>query len=230
MIRLTPDATKQKPWQPGVSQFYPPHVHPERPNEATNSFAGRGTNRTFYLPRLAREFYQGDAVVHWTMPMALRGTGWLDDTFHAHFREIMLHAGSREALLCPTYCLMPDHIHLIWMGLRRDTDQRNGMKFLREHLGSALHPHRFQHQAHDHVLREQERQQGAFARTCFYLIDNARAAGLVSRATDWRFTGAVVPGYPALHPLEKDFWPLFWKIHAGARAADAGQIKRPRVS
>jgi hypothetical protein len=34
----------------------------------------------------------------------------------------------------------------------------------------------------------------------------------------------------ALHPLKEDFWPLFWKIHAGARAADAGQIKRPPIS
>jgi hypothetical protein len=37
------------------------------------------------------------------------------------------------------------------------------MKFLREHLGPALCPHRFQHQAHDHVLREEERTRGAFA-------------------------------------------------------------------
>ena len=125
---------------------------------------------------------------------------------------------------------MPDHIHLIWMGLRRDTDQRNGMKFLREHLGSALRAHRFQHQAHDHVLREQERQRGAFAGTCFYVIDNARTDGLVAQAKDWPFSGAIVPGYPALHPLEEDFWPLFWKIYAAARAPDAGQIKRSLIS
>jgi putative transposase len=163
------------------------------------------------------------------MPMALRGAGWLNGSFHAHFREIMLHVAAREGLLCPTYCLMPDHIHIIWMGLRRDTDQRNGMKFLREHLGSALLPHRFQHQAHDHVLREKERQRGAFARTCFYVIDNARAVELVAQAKDWPFAGAIVPGFPKLHPLEEDFWPLFWKIYATARAADTGQIKRPPI-
>jgi len=99
---------------------------------------GQGTNRTFHLPRLPREYYQGDAVVHWTLPIAMRGTGWLDESFHTHFREIMLHASAREGLFCPTYCLMPDHLHLVWMGLRLDTDQRNGMKFLRAHLGPFL--------------------------------------------------------------------------------------------
>ena len=42
----------------------------------------------------------------------------------------MLHAAAREGLFCPVYCLMPDHLHLVWMGLRLDTDQLNGMAFL----------------------------------------------------------------------------------------------------
>jgi putative transposase len=57
--------------------------------------SGLGANRSFYLPRLPEEYYQADAVVHWTMPIALRGTGWLNEAFHAHFREIMLHAAAR---------------------------------------------------------------------------------------------------------------------------------------
>src|SRR5215213_5853056 len=138
-----------------------------------NQFDGSDTNRSFYLQRLPREYYQADAVIHWSMPIALRGTGWLNDAFHAHFREIMLHAAAREGLFCPTYCLMPDHIHQVWMGFRRDTDQRNGMKFLREHVGKLLRPHRFQHQPHDHVLREEQRKKQAFSKVCFYVIDNA---------------------------------------------------------
>ena len=192
-----------------------------------NRLLGRGTNRSFYLPRLPREYYQGDAVVHWTMAVALRGTGWLNETFHARFREVMLHAAAREGLFCPTYCLMPDHIHLVWMGLRRDADQRHGMKFLREHVGKLLHPHRFQHQPHDHVLREEQRRKQAFSKVCFYVIDNARVAELVKHPKDWPFAGAVVPGYPELHPLEEGFWPLFWKLYLAARAPDAGDIKRP---
>ena len=202
----------------------------EPPDDEQRRFLGQGTNRRFYLPRLPREYYQGDAVVHWTMPIALRGTGWLNEIFHAGFREVLLHAAAREGLFCPTYCLMPDHIHLVWMGLRRDSDQRNGMKFLREHVGKLLPSHCFQHQPHDHVLREEERKRVAFRKVCFYVIDNARVAELVTHPKDWLFAGAVVPGYPDLHPLEEDFWPLFWKLYLATRAPDAGTIKRPPIS
>ena len=130
-------------------------------------------NRAFYLPRLPREYYQGDAVVHWTLPISHRRRGWLNERFQAAFRELMLHSAAREGLFCPTYCLMPDHLHLVWMGLRLDSDQLNGMAFLRTHLKPKLAPQKFQHQPHDHVLKEEERKRNAFAKVCFYIIDNA---------------------------------------------------------
>src|SRR4051812_34867357 len=111
-------------------------------------------SRGHFLPRLPREFYQGDAVVHWTLTVFDQKTGWLNDSFHRQFRELMLHVAAREGLFCPTYCLMPNHVHLIWMGLRFDTDQKNGMAFLRTYLEPHLAPHKFQPQAHDHVLSE----------------------------------------------------------------------------
>ena len=65
-----------------------------------------------HLPRLAPEFYRGFAVVQWTITLERRATGWLDDLFHLHFRELMLHAGAREGLFCPAYVLMPDHLQI----------------------------------------------------------------------------------------------------------------------
>jgi REP element-mobilizing transposase RayT len=184
----------------------------------------------FTCPAFRVSTIKATPVVHWTMPIAWRGTGWLNAAYHARFREAMLHAAAREGLVCPTYCLMPDHIHLVWMRLHRRTDQLTGMKFLREHLGKALTPHRFQHQAHDHVLRQEQRKRQAFRRVCFYVIDNCRVAGLVERPADWPHAGAIVPGYPALHPLQNGFWPLFWRIYLGAREADAGDIQRPPLN
>jgi hypothetical protein len=70
--------------------------------------------------------------VQWTITFERRATGWLDDLFYLHFRELP-SMPLREASL-PVYVLMPDHLHLIWMGLRVDSDQRNAMKFLRKHL------------------------------------------------------------------------------------------------
>jgi putative transposase len=193
----------------------------------SNQFAGQGTNRHFYLPRLPREHYQGDAVVHWTLPVSLRQRGWLGERFHAGFREIMLHTAAREGLFCPTYCLMPDHLHLVWMGLRLDSDQLNGMSFLRTHLEPKLAPQKFQHQAHDHVLKAEERRRSAFASVCHYDLENPVRAELAKHPAEWPFMGTVVPGYPKLHPLRDDFWPLFWRLYAQAKHPDAGNIRRP---
>ena len=165
-----------------------------------------------YLPRLCREFYQADAVVFWTLPVHDRKTGWLNERFHGIFRETMLHAASREGLICPAYCLMPDHIHLVWMGLKTSTDQRTAMKFLRIHLAAALKPFQFQHQAYDHVLIEEERMKSKFVSACVeYVLLNPLKAELVTKPYEWPFLGAVVPGYPACHPYSENYWPWFWQ-------------------
>jgi putative transposase len=175
-----------------------------------------------YLPRLKPEFYRGDAVVHWTLTIFDRGQGWLNDLFHARFRELLVHVCAREGLLCPCYCLMPDHLHLIWMGLRADTDQRNGMTFLRTYSEPLLAPHRFQPQPHDHVFGDEERRRGSFAQHCSYILQNPVRAALVPVAEAWTFSGAIVVGYPKLNPLGENFWPLFWKLYETSRDPDAG--------
>ncbi len=182
-----------------------------------------------YLPRLRREFYEGDAVVFWTLPVAHRAQGWLNDSFHGAFREMTLHSAAREGLLCPAYCLMPDHLHLVWMGLRRETNQRNGMKFFRAQLGAFLKSATFQHQAHDHVLTLAERQRSRFSVACSdYVLLNAYRAGLVKEPSDWPYQGAVVPGYPRVNPFEADFWPWFWKRYAEARGPGVEKRVLPR--
>ncbi|HXI70744.1 MAG TPA: hypothetical protein VNN22_10360 [Verrucomicrobiae bacterium] len=171
-----------------------------------------------YLPRLKREFYQADAVVFWTMPIHLRQRGWLNAPFHAAFREMQLHAAAREGLLCPAYCLMPDHLHFVWMGVRCDADQRNGIKFLRAQLGPFLKPAKFQHQPHDHVLTTAERQRQAFSLACAdYVLLNPLKAGLVKNPGDWAYLGAVIQGYPRLQVFDDDYWPWFWKHYAAVR-------------
>lgn len=160
--------------------------------------------------------------------------GWLNENFHHAFRELLLHACARERLFCPAYCLMPDHLHLIWLGTSLATDQLNGIKFFRTHLNRLLAGNflenrtaaktsqsqfppsigwKLQPQAHDHVLREEERKRGAFANVCFYILANPVRADLVKLETEWPFSGAIVPGYPDLYPFQEDYWDLFWKLY-----------------
>ena len=177
-----------------------------------------------HLPRLAPGFYQGDAVVFWTHTLKNRTKGWLTPTLHITFRELMLHAAARESLLCPIYVLMPDHLHLVWMGLSTKSDQRRATAFLRPRLSRLLAPHTLQHQAHDHVLREAERKQGAFAATCAYIAENPMRASLAESSSSWPFTGCIVPGYPDLNPLDTNYWDRFWKIHNALKTRGLGNI------
>jgi len=169
---------------------------------ATNSRDNETTPRPKpnYLPRLPHEFYEGDAVVLWTLTMFDRATGWLNASLHAKFREIMFHTMAREELVCPIYCLMPDHIHVVWMGLSRESDQFGGMAFLRTYLERELTPIKFQPQAHDHVLKDEERKRNAFAKVCSYVSENPVRAGFAARPSDWQF-GLFGSGIPEARPL-----------------------------
>jgi putative transposase len=164
-----------------------------------------------WLPRLEKAHYQGHAVVFWTFVVNQRRTGWLDSSFHARFREMMLHAMAREMLLCPVYVLMPDHLHFILAGTAPTSDQRKAISFLRTHL--KPHPAEWQNQAHDHVLREHEFERNAFQKTVHYILQNPVRANLENDSTAWPWLGCCIPGYPTLHPTMDSYWDKFWKIY-----------------
>lgn len=172
-----------------------------------------GFTRHTHLPRLPREFYRGTSAVLWTHAMQNRATGWLDTDFHAHFREILLHACHRFHLATPCYVLMPDHWHIVWMGLSDAADQWLATAFLRRHSKPPL-PATLQDRPHDHVLREEERRRGAFRAACHYVFENPQRARLCADWRQWPYVGSVVAGFPRLDPRETGFWELFWKIHS----------------
>lgn len=169
------------------------------------------------LPRLHRSAYQADAAVLWTHTIRDRATGWLDPVFHQGFREMLLHACAREKLLVPAYVLMPDHIHLVALGLDPASDQLKAMSFLRRYLEPRLALARFQPQAHDRALRESDRTRNAFRDSCGYVFANPVRAELASRGDDYPYTGCVLPGFPSLTPFQADYWPKFWRIYSGLR-------------
>ena len=180
-----------------------------------------------HLPRLPPEYYQGDAVVHWTLTSKQRGIDWSSHSIHREFRELVLHVAAREKLLCPVYCWMPDHLHLVWMGLHVESNQLNGMSFLRTYLARSLKPHHLQPQSHDHVLRTPQRRRGAFANACSYILANPVTDGLCATAEAWPFSGAILPGYPDVHPARDGFWKLFWELYGRMLDPSAGKVARP---
>ncbi len=171
-----------------------------------------------YLKRLPPETYRGQAYVHWSLTMEDRKTGWLIPIFYYKYREILTHTTFRFGLCCPIYCCMPDHIHLLWMGILDDCDQRKAMRYFRRQLNPVLEKleARFQDRPYDHVLREEKREQGAFEQVAEYIARNPERSGLVRADgfADYPYSGCLVPGYPELKPFQKDYWDRFWRIHA----------------
>ena len=174
------------------------------------------------LKRLAASRYQHTAWVHWTMAIDGRRRGWLEEIHHAKIRELLIHTCSRYFLLCPGYCLMPDHAHFLWMGLTESSDQRNATKFFRTGWNRILAEDgvSLQKQSYDHVLDEDERNRTEFEDTLLYILKNPERAGLVEDWQEWPFLGAVASGYPDLDTRKKFgiYCGTMWKIHHRERA------------
>jgi len=171
-----------------------------------------------HLPRLAPECYCGHAIVHWTLAIEGRTAGWLTEAFHHEWQLCLLHSCSRFRLVCPAYVLMPDHMHLIWLGLHTESDQRLGIEFFRHHLSPALSPSIWQQQAHDHLLRDEERNCRALANAANYVFENPVRAGLTRCSSDYPFLGCSVSGYPELNVRAADYWERFWRVYNYLRA------------
>jgi REP element-mobilizing transposase RayT len=156
------------------------------------------------------------------MTVEARATGWLNDLLHARWREAMLQALVQHALLCPIYCLMPDHAHFVWLGGSPGSDQRRAVTEFRRTTNRLLAPLSWQREAYDHVLRETERKRDAFATACWYILENPVRKNLVQDWKRYSYSGALVPGYPNLDPRRADFWEVFWKAY-NRRVAAAPQ-------
>jgi putative transposase len=170
-----------------------------------------------YLRRLPREYYRGQAYVHWSLTIQDRRVGWLTPAFYYKFRELLTHATFRYGFTCPIYCCMPDHFHLMWLGLFDGTDQLNAMKFLRRQLNAVLSRVNFelQQQAYDNVLSESERERSAFETVCEYIARNPERKGLVppDAFAQYKFTDCLIPGAPDVHLFADNYWDIFWRIY-----------------
>ena len=168
-----------------------------------------------HLPRLDDGAYCGRSYVHWSFTMKDRKTGWLDAEFHQEFREILLHALGRYQAVCPVYCLMKDHLHMVLIGWDVFCNQKNLIRFLRRQTNCYLAGEGFawQKQPFDNVIREKDRPRDAFPKVVGYVLENPVRAGLVERWECWPFCDSMIPGYPEIRLRDDDFWERFWRVY-----------------
>lgn len=183
----------------------------------SNRFEGREGG----LARLERGYYRGQAYVHWTITIQERRTGWLVPIFYYKFRELLTHTMFRYSLTCPIYCLMPDHMHLLWIGIEDRADQLDAMRFFRRQLTLPLQAlgYELQHQAYDHVLKDDERLEVAITNLVEYIARNPERKQLVpiDGYRDYKYTGNLIPGYPDLTLWQSEYWTRFWRTYSFMR-------------
>ncbi len=181
------------------------------------------------LTRLARRFYQDDSLVHWTITNDPRADIPWAGALYYRYRELLTHTLFRYGIVCPIYCCMPDHIHLMWMAVGRGCDQINAMRHFRQRLKDAWTRVgvTIQRQSYDHVLQGEERQDVHFRGTCDYIARNPERAGLVPAGGYrlWKFTGCLLPGYPELKPFDADYWDRLDRIVSHYRRAGFQQTQ-----
>ena len=183
------------------------------------------------LSRLTPEYYCGFAWIHWTMTTAERNTGWLTPTFYYKFRELLTHVAFRGQLACPIFCLMPDHIHLLWCGITEESDQRVAMKHLRQTTNECLKRigYEFQRQPFDHVLKNEELDDSAIESLVDYLARNPERKQLVpvDKFAQYPFTSCLIPGYPGIRLFEPDSWEVIWRTIAFLKRTQCFRIPDP---
>lgn len=170
------------------------------------------SNIRSHLRRLDDGAYKGPSCgVHWSMTIDGRATGWLNREIHLRLREILMHALVRYHLLCPVYTLMPDHGHFLLMGWDEASDQKRAVSMLRRQWNRLLRPRwELQHQPHDSVLRDKDKERAAFERMAYYIAQNPVEDGLATEASEYPFWGAIFPGKPELDPRSASFWTTWW--------------------
>jgi hypothetical protein len=113
---------------------------------------------------------------------------------------------------------MPDHIHMLWIGVCDSCDQRIAMRYFRKQMNLVLGKVgvQFQLQPYDHVLSENDRKHDAFESVAEYIVRNPERRGLVpvDGYATYRYSDCLIPGYPDLKLFQSDFWPRMWRTYA----------------
>tara|TARA_R110002167_G_scaffold360370_2_gene577971 strand:- start:4 stop:597 length:594 start_codon:yes stop_codon:yes gene_type:complete len=184
------------------------------------------------LKRLPFECYRGFAWVHWTLTIQDRSVGWLDARFLYKFREILTHVSFRDQIACPVFCLMPDHMHLLWCGLAQESDQRIAMKRLRKDTNDCLKRigYELQFQPFDHVLRDDEREHPKVEAVIEYIARNPERKGLVpiDGFASYPYTGCLIPGYPQMRLFQRDGWEELWRTVAFLKRTLCFRVPDPK--
>jgi putative transposase len=154
--------------------------------------------------RLPEAAYYGRKTVSFTACAENRRRGFDDPDLVAAFVPHLTDAARETGCVVPIYCFMPDHLHVVVLGLDDASRPKRAMELFKHDTGMWLAEHRpnlsWQKDFHDRIVRRSE----GFAAHVRYVALNPVRAGLAPDIDSWPFTGSV--GCQLSEVLLDAFW------------------------
>ena len=113
---------------------------------------------------------------------------------------------------------MPDHVHMLWTGLSKKSDQLIAIKSFRKDVNESLKRigYEFQKQAYDHVLQDKEVEQSSIENVSEYIARNPERKRLIpeDQFATYAYTGCLLPGGPRVRLFGPEGWDEVWRTLA----------------
>jgi len=140
--------------------------------------------------RLPRDRYRGRVSAAFTLCLQDHRTLFVEPSIVRCFADF-LRKVAENGIFNVVFCFMPDHCHLISMGIGDDSDLILGVeefKQLTGHWLSTNYPEfKWEKSFYDRIIRNTEE----LAATVRYVLDNPVRGGLVSNWYEYPYSGSI---------------------------------------
>ena len=140
-------------------------------------------------PRIDGFSYLGRSCYSITTCTAQRRQVFRDPSLVELVLSYLRETATRERFAVLAYCFMPDHLHVVVVGLTASADLRRFMTLVKQRAGFVVAKRYgiklWQEGYHDHVLRRDR----SLARLVQYVLENPIRAGLAETVESYPFSG-----------------------------------------
>jgi len=154
--------------------------------------------------RLPRESYIGRRSVAFTACVEARRKVFNDEDLMLAFVPLLGRCAGHFGCAVPVYTFMPDHIHVLMIGERSDSDLKKAIDRFKYATGWWFYRNRpelhWQKDYWDHIAREFE----GWRMQARYIAANPVRAGLCEDVFGWPHTGSI--GNDLSEVLSDAFW------------------------
>jgi putative transposase len=141
--------------------------------------------------RLPLEYYRGKAVVSFSICLKNRVCLFNDSEIVKGFIAILKDVINSEECLVPVYCFMPDHLHLLIIGLTDNADLLKIVAKFKQKTGYWLAGQKkeagWQKDFYDQVIRTND----SINAHIRYILDNPVRKGIVDLWPDYPHIGSI---------------------------------------